>query len=209
MIETQIKKSRRAFFATGGAALGIGVGVATTLAAVAPGGAATRLGVASPLSDEAAWLDEQAKQLRQLHFDFITRIESRSYAAAAELFDERAQLDLSGMSARGEAAIRQLFVEQYRDEKAVVIHRAYRHNSSQQKDVMTLSEDGLEAAATFHVEVELCTPLQGDCTAAQMARLQGNVADHRWEAGRFEAKYVRTRGQWKIASLRYLAALAA
>jgi hypothetical protein len=36
-----------------------------------------------------------------------------------------------------------------------------------------------------------------------MARLQGNVADRRWEAGQFEAKYVKSRGQWKIASLSY------
>jgi hypothetical protein len=85
------------------------------------------------------------------------------------------------------------------------LHSAYRQRTSQPSDVLTFSDDGLQATATFDVEAEICTPLQDDCTAAQMARLQGNVADHRWENGRFEARYVKTRGQWKISSLRYIA----
>jgi hypothetical protein len=38
-----------------------------------------------------------------------------------------------------------------------------------------------------------------------MARLQGQVADRRWESGRFEATYLGRGGEWKVASLRYLA----
>ena len=53
--------------------------------------------------------------------------------------------------------------------------------------------------------MELSSPLQGSSTIAEMARLQGHVADRRWETGRFEAKYVKTAGQWKVASLEYLA----
>jgi len=52
----------------------------------------------------------------------------------------------------------------------------------------------------------LSTPLQQDCTAAKMARLQGQVADRRWQAGRLEGQYVKRGGEWKIASLKYLAA---
>jgi hypothetical protein len=53
------------------------------------------------------------------------------------------------------------------------------------------------------VDVELCTPLRDDCTIAQMARLQGMMADRRWETGQIEAQYVKTSGQWKLTSLRY------
>jgi hypothetical protein len=208
--ETNTKSSRRDFLMTGGAALGASAGIATTVGAATPlvtrPVAATPPGVApAPVSPP----DEHAKQLRGLHLDFTTLVENQSYEAVADLFDEQAYLDLSGVTANGKAAIRQLFVEQYRHQNAQVLHRAYRQNSSQQNDVVTLSEDGLQAAATFHVEVEWCQPLQGDSTVEQMARLQGNVADRRWETGRFDAKYVRTRGQWRIASLRYLSALAA
>jgi hypothetical protein len=52
--------------------------------------------------------------------------------------------------------------------------------------------------------VALSTPLHGDSTVAQMARLQGQMASRRWETGRFEAQYVKARGQWKMATLSYL-----
>jgi len=83
---------------------------------------------------------------------------------------------------------------------------AYRQTTSQQHDEMTFSDDGLQATATFHCEVELCSPLQADCTAAQMARMQGLMASRRWERGRFEASYMKARGQWQMTAVRYIRA---
>jgi hypothetical protein len=125
---------------------------------------------------------EDREAIRQLHLAFTTLIENQRYEAASELFDEQAS---------GKETIRELFAT----------HSAYR----QQKDAVTLGEDRQHATATFHVDVEVCTPLEADCTAAEMARLQGNFADRRWESGRFEVSYVRTRGEWKVASLSYRA----
>jgi hypothetical protein len=204
MTAIRTKSSRRDFFLHGGAVLG--AGAATTVAASA-------LTHESPTPQEdqlkqlRAQLDgvEDREAIRKLHLGFTTLIEQRSYEAAAELFDEQGHLNLSGVSATGKPAILQLFADQYRNQNATVIHSAYRQNASQHGDTVTLSEDRLQASATFHVEAELCTPLQGDCTAAQMARLQGHVADRRWEAGRFVAKYVKTQGQWRMAWLSYLA----
>jgi SnoaL-like domain len=121
----------------------------------------------------------------------------------------------SGGSAEDREAIRRLhlaFVSQLEDqryERAADLFSeaqlaAYRQTTSEQKDEVKFSEDGLRAMAMFHCEVELCTPLQDDCTAAQMARLQGMTASRRWESGRFEASYVRTRGQWTMASVSYI-----
>jgi hypothetical protein len=203
MSGTKTNRSRRAFFTTGGAVLG--AGVATTV-----GAAALTSDSASPLQEQLTKLRQQLdgmqdrEAIRRLHQEFITLIETRAYESAAELFDEQAHLNLSGISATGKPAILQLFVDQYRHQKAAAIHSAYRQISTSQQDAVTLSEDRQQATATFHTEVELCTPLQGDCTVAQMARLQGHVADRRWESGRFEAKYVQTRGQWRMVSLRYL-----
>lgn len=187
MAETGTRSTRRAFFLQGGAALGTGVAVTA--------------GASTMASDPAA--DREA--IRGLQIAFATLIENRTYDAAAELFDESAQLNLSGVIASGKPAIRKLFADRYREQNAAVLHSAYRQRASQPGDVLTFSDDGAQANATFNVEVELCTPLREDCTAAQMARLQGNVADRRWESGRFDATYVKTRGQWKIASLRYIA----
>lgn len=205
MTGTKSKSSRRAFFVSGGAVLGAGV--------------ATAVGASAVASEKSMPLEEQLKQLRQqlagledreairqLHLAFAGFVEQQRYDAAAELFAEQAHLELSGVSATGKSGIAQLFAHQYGEQKAPAVHSAYRQSASQQKDSVTLSEDRLSATATFHTEVELCTPLQADCTAATMARLQGNVADRRWEAGRFEAKYVKAEGQWKVASLSYIAA---
>jgi hypothetical protein len=204
MTEIKTKSSRRAFFLQGGAVLG--AGVATTVGASA-------LAAENPTSPQdqlkqlRVQLDcaEDREAIRQLHLAFTALIEQRTYEAAAELFDEQAQLDLSGANASGKRAIQALFAHEYRHQNAAAIHSAYRPNASQQKDVVRLSEDRLQAAATYHVDVKLSTPLQADCTAAQMARLQGQMADCRWETGRFNAKYVKTRGQWKMASLSYRA----
>jgi ketosteroid isomerase-like protein len=175
--------TRRAFVLTGGAAA---LGAAVV-------GAAAR---STPLPTQ----DHDA--VRRAHLAFSTAMENGDYEAAANLFDERAHVQLSGVSARGKAAIRHLFTHQYRHQEAAVIHTAYR----QGRDEVSLSDDGGQATATFHVDVELCTPLQPDCTAAQMARLQGNVAERRWEPGRLEAQYVKIQGEWRIASLSYLPA---
>jgi hypothetical protein len=203
MSGTKTNRTRRAFFTTGGAVLGAGV--------------TTSVGAATLTSDSGSPLEELTKlrqqlagvedrdAIRQLHRELTTLVENLAYESAVELFDEQAHLNLSGVSATGKPAILQLFVEQYYHQKAAAIHSAYRQSNSQHKDAVTVSEDRLQATATFHTEVELCMPLRGDCTFAQMARLQGLVAERRWESGRFEAKYVRTRGQWRIVSLSYLA----
>jgi hypothetical protein len=172
--------TRRAFVLTGGA-VALGAGVA---------GASAR----------ATRSADDRDAIRRLHFTFAALIENREYEAAASLFDEHAQLQLSGVSATGKPAILHLLAHRYRNHEAAVLHTAYR----QRRDEVAVSDDTLRATATFHVDVEICTPLQADCTAAQMARLQGNVADRRWETGRLEAQYVKTRGEWKIASLTYL-----
>ena len=175
------KSTRRAFFSSGGAALGVGV--------------AATVGNTTP--SHVAFEDREA--IRKLQFAFTALLENQHYEAAADLFDEHARLHLSGAHASGKPAILNLFVTGYRQQGATVIHSAYRYRS----DTVTLSDDRLHATATFHVDVELCTPLRDDCTIAQMARLQGMMSDRRWETGEIEAQYAKISGQWKLTSLRY------
>lgn len=175
------KTSRRRFFTQGGAALGAGV--------------AATVGGASPLASDDPMKRlrdlEDREAVRQLHLAFTSLIEQQAYDAAAQLFDN---------PATGKRAIAQQLAD-----RDTAFHRAYRQSASQHSDTVTLSDNRAHASATFNIEVEVCTPLQDDCTAATMARIQGNVADLRWESGRFEAKYVKTRGEWKVVSLSYRA----
>jgi hypothetical protein len=126
-------------------------------------------------------------------------------AGAAAAVDNRSQQAL--LDAKEREAIREATAALFEDGAlASVIQSAYRLMPSQASDAVTLSEDRLHATAAFPVEVEVCTPLDDDCTVAQMARLQGNVAERHWERGRVEAKYVKAQGEWKIESLSYGAA---
>src|SRR5690242_14610325 len=152
--------TRRAFFLRGSAALGTGVA-----AAVAASAAASQKH--TPPEEQLRKLRRELQEaqdrtaIRQLHLDFASLIEQQAYERAARLFDERAELDLSGERASGKSAIQQLLAEKYRRQSASVIHSAYRQTASHQsQDVLQISED--QASATFHVDAQLSTPLQED-----------------------------------------------
>ncbi len=81
-------------------------------------------------------------------------------------------------------------------------HRSYRPDT-RRPDALLVREGGLQASSTVYVEAEVCTPLQGDSTIATMARLQGQVADSHWEAGRIDITYIKTAGVWQTATLAY------
>lgn len=129
-------------------------------------------------SGRAAGSAEDREAIRRLHLAFVSWLEHQSVEAPTNLFGEQSDVQLG----------------------------AYRQTTSQQQDEVAFSEDGSRATATFHCEVELCTPLQDDCTAAQMARMQGLMASRRWESGRFEASYRKARGRWEMTSVRYIRA---
>jgi hypothetical protein len=193
--------SRRAFFTRGGAALGAGLATSvagSALAADRPPESAAPDAVQqlSRLADREA--------LRQLQLAFTGHIEGGRYEAATELFVADATLCLSGVSASGREAIRALLAQGYPQQDVPVLHRAYRQSAAQQhRDFLTI-EDG-RAQVTSHVDAEVCVPLQADCTAARMARLQGGFFERRWEEGQLEASCVKTEDGWKLASLVYRA----
>jgi hypothetical protein len=185
------RSTRREFFLRGGAALGAGVAATAGAAGLAPAKAGE-----ADASDAA---DREA--IAELHRRFIASVSGGRYGEAAALFTPGARLALGGERASGRAAIGELFARHQRQE-AGSLHTAYRRNPLHPRDEVSFTPDGT-AVARFHVETEVSTPLAGDCTAAQMARLQGQVADRRWEAGRFDARLVKVAGEWRLASLEY------
>jgi hypothetical protein len=198
------KRTRRNFFLQGGVALGAGVATTAGATALMTAGATTPDPQLRQLQSQLANATDR-EAIRQLHLAFVRHVGNQAYESAATLFAEDAELHLSGASAAGKRAIERLFGEQYRLQQLPSLHGAYRQNAAQQNDAVTLGDDAREATATFHAEQELCTPFAADCTAAQMARLQGNMASRHWEDGRFDARYVKVEGKWKIASLRWSA----
>jgi hypothetical protein len=197
-MNTSTPTNRRAFFLQSSALLS--AGVAGTLSAT-PTQAASRQPTTDPhpaLTDAA---DREA--IRQLHYTFTRLIEERNYEAATALFDAQAELTLSGESARGRDGIGKLLIEGYRQQTVTALHAAYRANPRQQQDHIALHDDRRRAHALWHVDVAIGVPLRDDCTAAQMARLQGQLADRYWESGHLDAEYVRSGTGWQLATLRY------
>jgi hypothetical protein len=189
MNDRQGKTTRRSFFVNGGALIGAGVAAAGTALA-----GATPTTAGNPAGEREA--------IRALHARFLRHVEAGEHAAAAALFDSRARLVLTGPEVRGERAIREFLAAQATPD-ATVFHTAYRRSAAQADDAILIEESGTRATATFLAEAELCTPLAATCTAAQMARLQGNVSNRHWQSGRFDARYVKDTSGWKIAELRW------
>jgi hypothetical protein len=205
MDEIKMNGTRRAFFLRGGAVLGAGVATAAAAGALQPGTCPAGADRLQELQRELT-RHQDREAIRLPHLAFTGAIENQAYETAIELFEPSADLNLSGSSAVGKPAIMRLFATQYRQQQARVLHSAYRQSPRRQQDLVAIAADGAHATATFHCDVELSSPLPADSTLAQMARLQGQVAERHWEAGRFEVRYVKTAGQWKIGALRYLAA---
>jgi hypothetical protein len=205
MAEMKMNCSRRAFFAHGGAVLGAGVATTAAAASLLPDSTPSVADRTQQLQRELT-RHQDREAIRELHLAFARAIENQAYETAVALFEPHATLDLSGSGAVGESAITRLFATQYRQQLAAVIHSAYRHSPLQQQDLVAIAADGVHATGTFHCCVELSSPLPTDSTLAQMARLQGQVAERHWEAGRFDARYLKIEGCWKIAALRYSAA---
>jgi ketosteroid isomerase-like protein len=197
----EASSSRRAFFLKGGAALGAGIATGTGASVVL-----SRVSPPDPVAEDIATQLASAQEreaIRQLHLDFTRLIETRDFEAAAELFDDSAKLALSGEKANGRSGIKELFAIGYRNQTVATLHDAYRANAQQQQDRIDVSNDLQHASATWHVDVAVGVPLPDDSTAAQMARLQGHLADRRWESGLLEAGYVKNGAKWKMSALKY------
>lgn len=194
MKTTDAITSRRDFFIKGGAALG---------ASVAAGSVAAAGNDAPP---ENAGHPAEREAIRQLQQSFAGLMEAGDYTAATALFAAGARLQLGDAAATGAAAIRHLLVDLYGRQQATGLHAAYRPNGLQRHDRVTIDAAARQATATWHVDVRITSPLQGDSTAAQMARLQGMMGAVRWESGVLEAAYVKADGRWMMASLDYRSA---
>jgi hypothetical protein len=68
-------------------------------------------------------------------------------------------------------------------------------------DRIEIARDGMSASGRFHCDVEVETVIAPDCTAAQMARLQGGGLVRRTEPRLLKADYVKAGGAWAIAKL--------
>ena len=149
-----------------------GAVVAAPLAVAAPVAALAQEHQAQRL----ARLEDEAS-IRALHQAWLRAINTDAPEAAAQLFADprRARLE---HGVRGVAA-----------------------DHAADPDRIEVAHDGRSAFGRFHCAVEIETAIAPDCTAAQMALLQGGGLLRRSEPRLLKAEYVKAAGAWAIARL--------
>ncbi len=201
MEKNKVNKSRRSFIVKGTTALGAGL-VSTGAGAVALfDSPQTQLQI-NELKQKLNNMEDK-ETLKQMHFTFINLLENRTYDAVINLFADDAVVELSGTSLAGKAAVKNLFLEEYKNRKISSLHTAYRRNKSQTLDQVTVSDDRKHADASFYNQVLICNPIRWHSALADMARQQGMSAQSYWENGRYDISFTRMHDQWQISKLSY------
>jgi len=202
MTKHEVDKSRRSFVLKGTAALGVGLASASANAATLFDSSQTLQEQMNQLQEKLCSLKDR-EALRQLHLIFTTLLENKAYDAVVELFAEDAVVELHDMKLAGKAAVKKLFMEEYKEQKTSSLHTAHRRDQSQKQDLVSVSWDRKQASASFHNQVLICNPIRGQSVLADMARQQGMMAQSYWENGRYDIDFARIRDQWQISRLSY------
>ena len=201
MEKKEINKSRRSFFLKGSAALGAGLVSAGAGAATLFDSSQNRQQM-SQLQQKLSNLEDK-EVLEHLHLAFTTMLENRTFDEVTDLFTEDAVVALSGIKLTGKAAVKKLFMEEYRNREISCLHTAHRRDQSQNQNLISVSDDRKRASASFYNQVLICTPVRWQSALAEMARQQGMTTQSYWENGRYDMAFTRVRDQWQISRLSY------
>jgi recombinational DNA repair ATPase RecF len=99
---------------------------------------------------------------------------------------------------RNDAELAALFVTQ-----ATQVHTARVLDARLDDASIEVAQDRQSASAQLRSRVQLATPMRGNGTLQQMARLQGQSEQQWSESGVYTAQYVKLDGKWKISSLSF------
>lgn len=191
---------RRAFLLHGGVGLGA-LASAASLAAAVPAVAATD--ELEQLRDALACVKDR-EAVEALQLNFLHAIALSHGQGVGALFHPEGWMKLHGVVATGGEAVEALFTDAAAGRTSHPWHRLYRTVPMRQLSGVKFGADANQASANYAVEALLCVPLEGDCTAAQMARQQGqHLADTRREHGTLVATYIKNNGDWQIGSMEY------
>jgi len=202
MKKNEVNKSRRSFFLKGTAVLGAGLASASAGAATLFDSSQTMQQQMNQLQQKLSTLEDR-EALKHLHLAFTTLLENKAYDAVVELFAEDTIVELHGINLAGKAAVKKLFMEEYKEQKTSFLHTAHRQDQSQKQDLVSVSEDHKQANASFYNQVLISTPIRGQSVLVDMARQQGMTAQSYWENGRYDIAFTRINDQWQISRLSY------
>jgi len=152
---------------------------------------------------------EDAEAIRRLHQAYESRLDRGMYEDVVGMFADDAEVVFNGGLFAGKKGIRRLYCDHFNSGltgKKIEPAPGFQLEPEQQQDIVEVALDRKAATGQFPYSMQVGTPMTGDSSLVQMARLQGEGIVKWWEGGIYEASYVKVGDGWKIRRLEYRAA---
>jgi len=149
---------------------------------------------------------EDANAIRRLHQAYESRLDQGMYEEVAGMFSDDAQVVFNGGLFEGRDGIHRLYCDHFasgRTGRKIEAAPGFEVDPEQQLEIVEVAGDRKTAIGKFPYSIQVGTPLIGDSSLVEMARLQGEGIMHWWESGIHEVSYVKKENEWKIARLEY------
>jgi hypothetical protein len=197
---------RRCFIRNTGAAL------SALVASAAVGFSKSPTGPGEGSKDEIARLSkrigslEDADAIRKLHRAYQSRLDQGLYEEVIGMFADDAEVIYNGGLFSGKEGIRRLYCDYFASGltgRAIEPAPGFDADPAQQHDVIEVAAGRESAVGRFPYSMQVGTPMTGDSSLVEMARLQGEGIVMWGESGTQEAAYVKASDTWKIRRLEY------
>jgi hypothetical protein len=199
-------EGRRSFIWKAGAAMSA-MAASAGFSKSAPDSDAGSKGEMDRLANQIGCL-EDANAIRRLHQSYESRLDQGMYEEVVGMFAEDAEAVYNGGLFVGKKSIRRLYSDNFAPGltgKKIESAPGFEPDPAQQLDIVEVEANRRTATGRFLYSMQVGTPMTGDSSLVQMARLQGEGIVKWWEGGIYEASYVKVGDSWKIRRLEYRA----
>jgi hypothetical protein len=149
---------------------------------------------------------EDADAVRRLHQAYESGLDRRMFEDVVALFADEAEVVYKGGVFRGKESIRRLYCDHFASGltgKKIEPAPGFEPDPAQQLDIVEVAADRKHASGQFPYSMQVGTPMTGDSSLVEMARLQGEGVVQWWEGGILEVSCVKGCDSWKIKRLEY------
>lgn len=197
---------RRSFIWKTGAAMS--AVVASSVAALSKPGIDSDAGLKDQLDKLSSRIGslEDANAIRVLHQLYESSLDQSRYEDVVGLFAEDAEAIYNGGLFAGKKGIRRLYCDLFRSGltgKKLTPAPGFEPDPAKQLDIVEVAVDRKTAIGRFPYSMQSGTPMTGDSSLVEMARMQGEGIVKWWEGGTCEVSYMKAGNAWKIRRLEY------
>jgi hypothetical protein len=195
-----------------------GAAMSAVVASVMAGIPNPKIGPDSGLKDQLNHLSnrigslEDAHVIRKLHRAYESHLDRGMYEKVAGMFAEDAEVVYNGGLFSGKDSIRRLYCGHFasgRSGRKIEPAPGFETDPAQQLDIVEVAGDRKTATGQFPYSMQIGTPMTGESSLLEMARLQGGGIVHWWESGIHAVTYVKKDSAWKVKRLEYRVSLKA